>query len=996
MRPTFAIFVILFGGVAATAAPIDFARDVRPILSQHCFKCHGPDDRVRKAKFRLDLRSGALTKERQEELVRRVASDDESDMMPPPSTKKPLSSAQKAILKQWASEGGEFRDHWSFIPPKQSELPRVKQGEWPKSPLDYFVLAKLEPMGLKPSSAADKYTLIRRVYLDLIGLPPTPAEADAFVNDKSPDAYEKLVDHLLQSPHYGERWARRWLDLARYADTNGYEKDRGRIMWLYRDWVIKAINDDLPFDQFTIQQVAGDMLPGATLDQKIATGFHRNTMLNEEGGADPLEFRWHAINDRVATTGTTWLGLTLQCCQCHNHKFDPIAQKEYYQLSAFLNNCDEPTIDVPSATIAAERAAAEKQIAEREASLWKLFPPDPLADAGDQRPRADLQSTYLDARFHAWLNIERQKVINWTVLKPTAAKGNIPLLTIESDGTVFVSGDKSKHDVYDLAFQNDLKNLTAIRIEALPDDRLPARGPGRVNYEGPFGDFFLCELTATNDGKRQRLANVSADYFAGNDRPEFAADGDPLTGWSINGGQGRAHDIVFNFAEPIAKPGKLELSMLFEKYYAAGLGKFRVSVTTDAKRAEARGIPNEFVPILRKQDASLTLPEWAALWRQFLQTCPELKAHRDEVQKLRSNLPRYPTALVMEERPAHYTRPTFIHKRGEFTQPTDQVEPGVPSFLPPLKNGADRLAFARWLVSPDNPLTARVTVNRAWAAFFGRGIVRTTEDFGYQGEPPTHPELLDWLAVRFMRDGWSMKKLHKMIVMSATYQQSSRVSSALMEKDPKNELLSRGPRLRLEAELIRDSVLKASGLLSPKIGGPSVFPPQPASVTLEGAYGGLRWDASPGEDRHRRGLYTYTKRTAPFAMFNTFDAPSGEACVARREVSDTPMQALTLLNDIVFVEAAQALARQLAAATGSTEAKARDLWRRCLTRPPAGDELTLVMKFYETQRKRLLEKTGDLAELSGDAETVRLVVERAAWASAARAVLNLDEMVTRE
>jgi hypothetical protein len=994
----------------AGAAPIDYARDVRPILSQHCFKCHGPDEKTRKGGYRLDLRASAIEKTKsglipivpgkpdESELVRRIHSDDDSELMPPPATKKPLSPSQKAILKQWITEGAEYKDHWAFIAPKQAALSSAKQGDWPRNPIDYFVLARLEAAGLKPSPPADKYALVRRVYLDLIGLPPTLAEADAFVNDSSPNAYEALVDRLLKSPHYGERWARRWLDLARYADTNGYEKDRPRVMWLYRDWVIKALNNDLPFDQFTVEQLAGDRLPGATMDQKIATGFHRNTMLNEEGGADPLEFRWHAVNDRVATTGTTWLGLTLNCCQCHNHKFDPIAQKEYYQIAAFLNNCDEPTIDVRSIEVATRRAELEKQIAAREADLFKSFPTDPLAVENDPRSADELRRVYLEARFNAWRKIEREKAMHWVVLKPTSAKGNIPLLTVEADGTVFVSGDKSKHDVYDLSFQTDLKNITAIRLEALPDERLPNNGPGRVNYEGAFGDFFLCEFTLTNDGKPLHLGAVTADYYEGGNKPQNAADRDPLTGWSINGGQGKAHSIVFNLAQPIQKPGKLDVSMLFEKYYAAGLGKFRISVTADNKKAEARGIPDNLLPLVRKDPQSLTATERVALLNQFLAVAPELKAKRDEIQKLRNELPKYPTALVMEERPAHYTRATFIHKRGEYTQPTEAVPPGVPAFLPPLPKGAtaDRLAFARWLVSPDNPLTARVTVNRAWAAFFGRGIVRTTEDFGFQGEPPTHPELLDWLAVEFVKNGWSAKKLHKLIVMSATYRQSSKVSPASLEKDPKNELLSRGPRLRLEAELVRDNVLKVSGLLSHKVGGPSVFPPQPPSVTAEGAYGALKWEPSPGEDRYRRGLYTFSKRTAPFAMFTTFDGPSGEACVARREVSDTPSQALAVLNDVMFVEAAQALGRQLAAASGTTEIKARDLWRRCLVRPPTADELKLVVGFYETQRKRLAEKTGDLVELTGDREALREVIDRAAWTAAARAVLNLDEMVTRE
>src|SRR3954469_20908705 len=414
----------------AAAAPVDYTRDVRPILSQHCFKCHGPDDNARKARLRLDRRPSDMGKAKSgepiivagkadaSEFVRRIEADDKTEVMPPPATKKPLSAAQKAILRRWVAEGAEYKDHWSFVPPRQAELPRVKQTDWPKNPIDHFVLARLEREGLKPSPAADKYTLVRRVYLDLIGLPPTPAEADAFVNDKSPDAYERLVDRLLRSPHYGERWARRWLDLARYADTNGYEKDRPRTMWLYRDWVIRALNADMPFDQFTVEQLAGDLLPGATLDQRIATGFHRNTMLNEEGGADPLEFRWHAVNDRVATTGTVWLGLTLQCCQCHNHKFDPVTQKEYYQLSAFLNNCDEPTIDIPAAAIAAKRAEAERQIVERELGLAKSFPADPLAQPAARRTADEQRQACLGARFNAWLAVERSKAVNWTVLKP--------------------------------------------------------------------------------------------------------------------------------------------------------------------------------------------------------------------------------------------------------------------------------------------------------------------------------------------------------------------------------------------------------------------------------------------------------------------------------------------------------------------------------------------------------------------------------------------------
>ena len=1001
------ILILLLASVSA-AAPVDFTRDVRPILSQHCFQCHGPDDHARKAGLRLDSRSAATAKAKsgtipvapgkleQSEAWRRIVSDDADEVMPPPTTKKPLSAAQKDTLKRWIAEGAEYKDHWSFVAPKQVSVPPVTAGKWAKTPIDYFVLQRLEAAGLKPSPPADKYTLARRVSLDLIGLPPTPKEADAFVHDESANAYEKLVDGLLKSPHYGERWARPWLDLARYADTNGYEKDRQRVMWTYRDWVIRALNDDMPFDRFTVEQLAGDLLPAATLDQRIATGFHRNTMLNEEGGADPLEYRWHAMNDRVATTGTTWLGLTVNCCQCHNHKFDPITQKEYYQLFAFLNNCDEPSIDVTRGPdIAAKRTEIEAKAIARDADLAALFPPDPLAGAGDMRPSAVLRQQYLEARFAAWLATERSKAVRWTVLTPMAVKGNVPTLTMESDGIVFVGGDKSKHDEYDLSFRTDLKGITAVRLEVLPDDRLPNGGPGRVNYEGPFGDFFLCEFTLDKGGARQTWAGASGSFADGNNKAALAIDGDPQSGWSINGGQGKAHAAVFNLTRPL-DGGDLNVLMLFEKYYAAGLGKFRVSATVDPKKAEARGLPADIEALVVRPEAELSPTERDRLRQHFLSIAPELKVERDAIQALRNSAPKYPTALVMAERPAHDPRPTYLHQRGEYTRPTDRVGPGVPAALPGIPKDAPltRLTLAKWLIGPQNPLTARVTVNRQWAGFFGRGIVRTTEDFGLQGAPPTHPELLDWLAVEFVKQGWSLKKLHKQIVMSATYRQASNVTPEMWERDPKNDLLAHAPRLRLEAELVRDTALKVSGLLSAKVGGPSVFPPQPPGVTSEGTYGGLAWTVSPGEDRSRRGLYTFSKRTAPYAMFLTFDGPSGEACVSRREVSNTPLQALTLLNDAAFVEASQALGKQLAASPGKTEAKALDLWRRCLIRPPETAELGPVVKFFEKQKARLGAKGADPLAIAGPGEGD--AVERAAWTVTARALLNLDEAVTKE
>jgi len=1009
---------------------VDFNRDVRPILSQHCFKCHGPDDRQRMAGLRLDTRAGAVAvlksgkravvpgRPERSELARRIFLNGPLQM-PPAHANKPLSETKKQILRRWIAEGAVYQPHWAFVPPRPVSLPIPPSSPprkgglggiwktWPRNPIDYFVLARLEKEGLKPSPEADRYTLARRVYLDLIGLPPTPEEADAFVNDRSPDAYEKLVDRLLASPHYGERWARRWLDLARYADTNGYEKDRPRSIWPYRDWVIAALNADMPFDRFTIEQLAGDMLPNATLDQRIATGFHRNTMLNEEGGIDPLEFRFHAMTDRVATTGTVWLGLTMGCAQCHTHKFDPITQKEYYRFMAFLDNADEPEIEIPKPDVVARRQEIEAQAAEREAKLVEKFP----AADGLSGP------ANLERRFREWVGQQEQRAVRWTILRPAKATANMPLLTVLDDNSVLASGDQTKRDVYDLTFRGVPRGVTAIRLEVLPDERLPKHGPGRIFYEGPPGDFFLSEFTLSTGGNTVKLARATQTFASGTSNAQAAIDADPQTGWSISGGQGQAHTAVFNLAQPL-NADAFTLQLLFERYYAAGLGRFRIAVTTDARPAEA-GLPPDVETILLIPANQRTPEQRDRLLKQFLAIAPELKEEREAIQKLRDQRPALPTTLVFQERPAHYPRPTYVRHRGEFLQIRERVMPGVPAVLPPLPKGAkrDRLTFARWLVDPRNPLVGRVTVNRQWAAFFGTGLVKTTEDFGLQGEPPSHPELLDWLAAAFQSKArsrkakapgqildprpstfdyscsWSLKKLHRLIVTSATYRQSSRVTPQLRARDPQNRLLARGPRTRLEAELIRDAALTASGLLSRKIGGPSVFPPQPPGVTTEGAYGPLAWNVSAGEDRYRRGLYTFSKRTTPYAMFMTFDAPSGEACLARREVSNTPLQALTMLNDQVLVEAAQALGNRMAARSGSVEERVIYLFRRCVVRPPQKEEQVLLEKFYAAQKARFENKELDANAIAGPGEGD--VNERAAWTTLARSLLNLDEFIMK-
>jgi Protein of unknown function (DUF1553)/Protein of unknown function (DUF1549)/Planctomycete cytochrome C len=980
--------LILCLGLPATGFAVDFNRDVRPVLAQHCFKCHGMDDQGRKGKLRLDLREAAIGKGKSGELaivpgkpdasevIKRVFSKDEDELMPPPHTKTVLPESAKNILKAWIAEGATYEAHWAYVPPKQAPLPTPRV-----HPIDSFIQARLKQEGLKPSAEADKYTLVRRVSLDLTGLPPTPAEADAFVNDKSADAYEKLVDSLLASKQYGERWARRWLDLARYADTNGFEKDRPRPIWPYRDWVVRALNDDMPFDQFSIKQLAGDMLPKATPDDLIATGFHRNTMLNEEGGIDPNEYRFYAMVDRVSVTGTAWMGLTMNCCQCHTHKYDPILHTDFYRTMALLNNADEPTYFIPTPEVAAQQKAQEAKVAKLGAELPGKFPGGKVA---------------MESRFAGWVEGESRRASKWEVIKPTKMETTMPHLEQQADGFILGSGDISKSDVYDLSFKAPIKGVRALRIEVTSHASLPNNGPGLTNYEGPIGGFFMSEFQAFQGGKRVQVARAEdtnededdkindSPATAPKAKPKAAAkakkknnaqatlDGEMSSGWQVLGGYGVQHAAVYHFEQPVDLTNGLDLKLLFEKHFACPLGHFRISVTS-SDHAEAMGYPAEVEEALASGDKS----KHDLLLRTFLENAEEMKQAAAPLLAARKNPARGLATLVMQERPASNPRSTHRYHRGEYLQPKEEVTAAVPAFLPALPKGepANRLTFAKWLFAPENPLTARVTVNRQWQAFFGRGIVKSLEDFGYQSDPPSHPELLDWLAVELVKQGWSMKKLHRLIVTSATYKQGSRITPELAQKDPENVLLARGPRFRLDAEIIRDSALKAAGVLSLKMGGPGVYPPQPASVTSEGTYGKVEWKVSEGEDHFRRSLYTFTKRTAPFAMATTFDAPTGESCLAKREVSNSPLQALTLLNDQMFMEAALAMAKQVIAESKTDDERLENIIRRAVTRPAAPEELAMFKTFLSKQRERK-------------------VSDESLWADVSRAALNLDEAIT--
>lgn len=995
---------------------IDFARDVRPILARHCFKCHGPDDAKRAGGLRLDdpvaafavAKSGSHAivpgKPDESELLARVDSDDASEVMPPPSTKDPLTKEQKAILKRWIAAGGQYPRHWAFNKPVVPAVPDTAgiPDAWKKNPIDSFIFANLRKNGLSPQPVANRASLIRRVSLDLTGLPPTPEETARFVADTRPDAYQKLVDRLLASPRYGERWARKWLDLARYADTNGYEKDRYRSVWPYRDWVVRAFNADMPFDQFTVRQLAGDMLPGATDDDRVATGFHRNTMLNEEGGIDPLEYRFYAMVDRVSTTGTVWMGMSTACAQCHNHKYDPITQTDYYRLMATMNNTEEPPVyELETGETKLARLRIDQEIAALKADLVNQFPAELPSGPGDNRSFEQRRRGTYDKAFAKWLADESARAQRWSVVKPASMSANIARLELEPDGSVFAHGDATKHDEYQLELKGLPEGTTAIRLEVLPDKRLPANGPGRTDYEGPLGDFFLSEFRLESSGQPIRIASATESYGqlgigGGQSKAALALDGNMQTGWSTQGHQGQSDQAVFLLEKPLDTETDARLTMIFERHYSAPLGRFRLWATSSTNTAQTRAkqLPADLEELLTLQRDKLFPQELKKLRAYWESVAPELAEPRKAIAALEAQKRRPVSSLVMKERPADFVRPTFVHRRGDYLQPTTEVGPGAPQFLKTAdgKEVLNRLELARWLVSPENPLTARVTVNRQWAAFFGRGLVRTQEDFGYQGEMPSNPELLDWLGTSFMADGWSIKRLHRKIVTSQAYMQSTTVTPEALAKDPDNRLVSRGPRFRMDGEVVRDAALASVGLLTETLGGPSVFPPQPASVTTEGTYGRLEWKTSTGPDRHRRSLYTFAKRTSPFAMLNTFDAPSGEACVVRRDVSNSALQSLTLLNDPIFMESAQALGQKLALSKDSDEARLNQAFLKLFQRECDAEEKAELARFLAIQRAHYKAQP-DLAKAIAGETPADQAAEVAAWTTLSRALLNTDEFV---
>jgi len=1017
-------------GMTRADEPPQYSRDVRPILAEHCFTCHGPDADKREAGLRLDTLEGAtraadsgkvaitVGKPEASELLRRVTSSDDDVRMPPPSTKKTLTDAQKETLRKWIAAGASYQGHWAFSAPVRPAVPKVRQADWVRTPIDAFVLSRLEKEQLPPSPATDRVTLLRRVYLDLIGLPPTIAQVDAFLADASPQAFERVVDELLKSPHYGERWARHWLDAARYADSDGFEKDKSRQVAFYRDYVIDAFNRDLPFNQFLIEQLAGDLLPGATQDQIVATGFLRNSMINEEGGVDPEQFRMDAMFDRMDAIGKSILGLTIQCAQCHSHKYDPFTQEEYYRLFAFLNNDHESQRVVYSPD-------EQKQVAELASRMR------------DIESRLREQMPDWNAKQTAWEASVAEVKPAWKVLEIENAGDNAQRYLPQGDGSVLAQGYAPTKFTALFTAKCEVPKVTAFRLELLNDPNLPCNGPGR-SFMGTcaLSEFQVDVASAATPDKKTRLKIVEATadveqpereleanfYDKTNDRRitgavKLAIDGDAKTAWGIDAGPGRRNQprkAVFRLEAPVAIEGPVVFTISLQQNHGGwnsddhmnnNLGRFRVSVTDATNDVKADPVPVRVrealaVPADRRNDAQRS--QIFSYWRTLV---PEWKGANDEVETLWKQWPAGSTSLTLASR--EQPRETKVLMRGDWLKPTRAVGPGVPATLHPIAASSEppRLQFARWIADAKSPTTARVQVNRIWQAYFGLGLVSTPEDFGVKGDAPSHPELLDWLAVEFAENGWSVKHLHRLIVLSSTYRQSSRVTPESLQRDPANRLLARAPRLRVEGEIVRDIALSVSGLLNEKVGGRSVMPPAPEFLFQPPAsYAPFPWVSETGAEKYRRAVYTFRRRSTPFPMLQTFDVPNGDSSCVRRLRSNSPLQALVALNEPLFVECAQALGKQTLAHGGaSDEERLKFAFRRVVSRAPTAEEVATLRTMLEKQKKRIADgwlspldiATSD-GKLPSDLPSGTTPTQLAAYTLVARVLLNLDETITKE
>ena len=1075
---------------------VDFNRDIRPILSDTCFKCHGPDEKQRMANLRLDETEGLFTDRggyriivpgnaAQSKLYQKISSTDESFRMPPTYSGRSITAKQIELIKEWIDQGAKWEMLWSFVTPKRPAVPEVKGKDWPRNPIDNFVLARLESEGLKPSPEADKATLLRRVYFDLTGLPPTPAEIDAFVADRSPDAYEKRVDQLLASPHYGERMAMPWLDLARYSDSHGYHIDSLRDMWAWRDWVIKAFNQNMPYDEFTVDQIAGDLLPNATLDQKIASGFNRNHMITLEGGAIPEEYHVEYVVDRVSTTSTAFLGLTMGCARCHDHKFDPITQKDFYRFFAFFNTVPErgldgfegnavPVLPMPSHEQQQRLDALKTQIAS---TLEALPEKDLLAQRNEWQKTAlaslpepthegltayypfdgdltDASGFHHDAKavrgevvfngdgaiaksgdfspetqvsFGSTGDFDRSKPFSLCLWAMPPSSSAVEILTKHNGGEHWQGWELADDKPITPGNRKQIAHIVVRLASLWPDDAIEVQTKKRVevNKQGAGSSTSLRHLVVEYDGSgkasgikfyvngTQIETVILKDHLRGSIRTTALLEvGDKALGTSYEGAMDdlRIYDRALTDKEVEYLAVRLPARALVMSLN--GRPTNELATLQPEKEAEDVQIGTSDKAKTKDEIASeLEKDRQAKLSEYFLKYAAPEKERQlyAQLEKLQAQEPELqaaiPTVMIMAE--MKKPRETFVLGRGQYDNPKDKVTANVPAFLPPMAPGLpmNRLGLAKWLVSANNPLTARVAVNHFWQEYFGTGIVKTSEDFGSQGEVPSHPLLLDWLATEFVRTGWNVKAMQRLIVTSATYRQSSRVTPELAERDPENRLLARGPRFRLPAELIRDNALAVSGLLDTRIGGPSVYPYQPAGLweemALGGGFSGQSYTPSTGKDLYRRSMYTVWKRTVPPPALVTFDAPDREKCTARRSVTNTPLQALVLLNDPTYVEASRFLAERMLTQGGKTPTGRIDYAFRLATGriPDAQERAVLLEQAQEAlaDYRQHSDQAAKLVAVGASKTDPRLdPKELAAWTTVASVILNLDETITKE
>lgn len=982
---------------------IDFRRQIQPILSEHCNVCHGADESARQAGLRLDVESLAYLggesgtpaivpgDSAASALVQRISSSDPDVVMPPPDEKKPLSKSQLSLLRQWIDEGAKFESHWAFVPPVKMPLPIKAQ-----NPIDAFVQHRLQQLGFSSAQRAPSEILLRRLHLDATGIPPSPTESA--MSEKL--AIGTRIDELLASERFGEKWARHWLDVARYSDTNGYEKDMRRDQWAWRDWVIMALNRDMPYDQFIVEQIAGDLLPNPTQEQMVATGFLRNSMINEEGAIVPEQFRMAEMFDRIDCVGKAVLGLTIQCAQCHTHKFDPITHEEYYGMFGFLNNCYE----AQSPVYTAEQFRAGRSIRESIAVIEDKIKREVPTWESESK---DFQKT-IQSGLSEWKILEFDDLNSVSGLNHPAP---------QSDGTILMTGHSSS-EVYMIGTPN-LDSVTGLRLEVLIHGDLPLRGPGRSS-SGSWQIHSIdlkVQKPGTKEWEKLKIANVTADFSSPESKSKdgkisygpvsYLFDDKPDTFWTSDRGKGRRNQpsvAVAAFDHPLALPVGTRFKV--EIHMADNVGCCRLSLTKSPQPI-APVCDQAGVLATTKLESDRTPADQVALFTCWRKSKVELQMLNSQIDALFEQLPEHQTTVLhLTERETTATRPTRLLDRGEWDRPRHQVLPHVPKVFNPLsehQEGPARLAFARWLVDRRSPLAARVVVNRIWQAIFGDGIVETAEDFGTRTAIPVHADLLDYLAVDFMEHGWSQKHLIKTILMSETYQQASVFRTELMDIDPKNRLLGRGPRFRVEAEVVRDIALSAAGLLSSKLGGPSVIPPVPQNVLNYNYVVPNYWNVATDEDRYRRAVYVFRKRSMPDPVMSSFDSPNGDFACARRVRSNTPLAALAGLNETIFVEAAQAMALRVLREGGKDDGSRTEYaFLLCTNRKPKSSELVAIAELLREQRRRLAEgwlnpreiATGDSTKLPQMPEGVN-PQDAAAWTIVSRVLLNCDETLSK-